>query len=101
MRENAKNVETSTLVFHKNHEFFILENMFVLVVLRELQDAPKHYTDRFDTRSQVAQGQPWLSQGPLDVLVISLRIRTWTLDVLVILFGIIWLCQSTHNLIIN
>ncbi len=36
----------------------------------------------------VTQGQPWLSQGTLDVLVILFGIRTCILDVLVILFGI-------------
>ena len=37
----------------------------------------------------VAQGQPWLSQGSLDVLEIlsGMRTCTSTLDVLVMLFG--------------
>ena len=35
----------------------------------------------------VAQGQPCLSQGTLDVLVILFDIRTCTLDALVILFA--------------
>ena len=37
----------------------------------------------------VTQGQPWLSQCTLDVLVISLNIGTCTMDVLVVSFGII------------
>ena len=37
----------------------------------------------------VAQAQPWLSEGNLDVLLILLNMRTCTLDVLVIFFNII------------
>ena len=39
----------------------------------------------------VTQGQPWLSRGTLDVLVILFEIRKCTLDVFVILFGAIFI----------
>ena len=39
----------------------------------------------------VTQGQPWLNQGALDLLVILSGIRACTLDILGLLFGIICL----------
>ena len=43
----------------------------------------------------MTRGQPWLSQGTLDDIVIF-GIRICTLDVLVILFDIIWHHQSMN-----
>ena len=56
-----------------------------------LRNTKMYYEHRLIYSSGVAQGQPWLSQGTLDVLVIS--------------FGIIWLGRtfskaSCHNLMV-
>ena len=59
---------------------------FVLSVVCALRTPTLPY---FVYSCSVTQGQPWLNQCTLDVLVILFNIRSCTLDVLVIPFGII------------
>ena len=80
-----------------NTRSYIIPSFSISLSLRriETQYIPKRYFQTvFGYGCNVTQGQLWLSQGTLDVLVVLFGIRTCTLDVLGILFGIIWLIND-------